>query len=98
MAPTVQTAESGPVSPLGRFEHWWQGSAPKLGCDGGLCCLRPPDCTLGLTALTVVPCCHPGISSACDGLDQRGRTRGAAGTSLTLTGLERRGPTRVRVR
>jgi len=36
MAPTVQTAKRGTVWPFGRLEHWWLGSAPKLGCDGAV--------------------------------------------------------------
>ena len=36
IAPTVQTAKRGTVWPFGRLEHWWLGSAPKLGCDGAV--------------------------------------------------------------
>jgi len=36
MAPTVQRAKRGTVWPFGRLEHWWLGSASKLGCDGAV--------------------------------------------------------------
>jgi len=36
LAPTVQRAKRGTVWPFERLEHWWLGSAPKLGCDGAV--------------------------------------------------------------
>jgi len=31
-----QWLQRGTVWPFGRLEHWWLGSAPKLGCDGAV--------------------------------------------------------------